>query len=106
MFNRLLIILAQSSYDSIENPMSMFATPMQLVDEAHLNPNVLADNQPTAPVQKRQYMGICMKKHYNNFIPVPCVRAGEYIRSDPPENCHLAVKIAKTYHFFKKIYNN
>jgi len=48
----------------------------ELVDEAHLNPNVLADNQPTAPVQKRQYMGICMKKHYNNFIPVPCVRAG------------------------------
>jgi len=49
----------------------------ELVDEAHLNPDVLPEQQSgSQPPVKRQYMGICMKKHYNNFIPVPCVRHG------------------------------
>ncbi|NP_001191586.1 whitnin precursor [Aplysia californica] len=49
----------------------------ELVDENRLNPALLPEEDAPKPVEKRmRYMGICMKKQYNNFIPFPCLRSG------------------------------
>ncbi|KAK0070461.1 SPTR prohormone [Biomphalaria pfeifferi] len=49
----------------------------ELVDEERVNPTVLLEDESSKTVEKRErYMGICMKKQYNNFVPVPCLRSG------------------------------
>jgi len=48
----------------------------ELVDEDQLSSSILGEEDTTKPVEKRRYMGICMKKQYNNFIPFPCLRSG------------------------------
>nr|AAF36485.1 SPTR prohormone [Lymnaea stagnalis] len=49
----------------------------ELVDEERLNSAVLPEDDAPKPVEKRErYMGICMRKQYNNFVPVPCLRSG------------------------------
>ncbi|KAH9518506.1 hypothetical protein Btru_016995 [Bulinus truncatus] len=49
----------------------------ELVDEDSLNASILVDDDNSKQVEKRErYMGICMKKQYNTFVPVPCLRSG------------------------------
>nr|QXP00690.1 whitnin [Haliotis discus hannai] len=48
----------------------------ELVQEGKLNPSVLAGGQGSKPVEKRMYMGICMRQSHNHFIPDPCMRSG------------------------------
>ena len=48
------------------------------MDEERLNPAMIPEEEAVKPVEKRRYMGICMKKQYNNFIPFPCLRSGKY----------------------------
>nr|ARS01382.1 pkymdt [Deroceras reticulatum] len=49
----------------------------QLVDKARLNAANAREDESTKPAAKRdKYMGICMRKQQNNFIPFPCLRNG------------------------------
>jgi len=52
----------------------------ELVEEGRLNPATIptadADTSGQKPMEKRQYMGICMRNHGNSFIPFPCLRQG------------------------------
>ncbi|CAG5120857.1 unnamed protein product, partial [Candidula unifasciata] len=49
----------------------------ELTDEENLEPASASEDDSFANVEKRErYMGICMRKQFNNFIPFPCLRSG------------------------------
>jgi len=51
----------------------------ELIDEDRLSPAILEgeDEAERKPMAKRnRYMGVCMRKQNNHFIPFPCLRSG------------------------------
>ncbi|KAK3709054.1 hypothetical protein RRG08_055215 [Elysia crispata] len=47
-----------------------------LVDEERLNPAVLSEDETDKGVEKRAYMGICVRRQHNQIRHFPCLRSG------------------------------
>ncbi|GFO50265.1 whitnin [Plakobranchus ocellatus] len=48
----------------------------ELVDEERLSPSVLSEDEAGKGVDKRAYMGICVRKQHNQIRHFPCLRSG------------------------------
>ncbi|KAK7109197.1 uncharacterized protein [Littorina saxatilis] len=54
----------------------------ELVEDGQVNPGVLTsgEEEPQGEMKgvakRMQYMGICMRRRQNTFIPYPCLRSG------------------------------
>ncbi|BFY99059.1 hypothetical protein BsWGS_02099 [Bradybaena similaris] len=49
----------------------------ELSNDESLEPASTSEDESFAAAEKRErYMGICMRKQYNHFIPFPCLRSG------------------------------